>query len=338
MNRGTLLTAFGGTLLAVTLVSGVGWVAAQQGTRPESVGDGAAPVAKVNAEPGNAPSQPAEPGALDEDKKVRDQIKTLALQALQLKEQLQVREKEFERLAEEAEKRAVRRAALQKEFDEVEAEYQKLSREIVKMEAELAVLKRRAARPVSEPEAASIQQEMSRDPSLKDLSAELQSAQKQLRTVVEQGIGETTPLIQKQKEKVAELEKRCDALRASVQGEIIARLKVELSQTLRDRIVKQSMEVEIQKEVLEVIRSRRDVSARMLSDAISGTVGQRGRDADFDAKRDSLAKIQAEITRLQLKREGIVTPRMDETEAKLDLLIREIAELRKEVRELKSKK
>ncbi|AMV27148.1 ECF RNA polymerase sigma-E factor [Gemmata sp. SH-PL17] len=338
MNRGTLLTAFGGTLLAVTLVSGVGWVAAQQGTRVEPAGDVAAPVAKANTELVNAPPQPPEPGAIDEDKKVRDQIKNLALEALHLKAQLQKREKEFEQLAEEIEKRAVRRAALQKQFDEVEAEYQKLSREIVKMEAELAVLKRRVARPVSEPEAALIQQEMSRDASLKDLSSELQSAQKQLRTVVEQGTGEMTPLVQKQKEKVAELEKRCDALQTSVRGEITARLKLEISQSLRDRIAKQSMEVEIQKEVLEVIRSRRDASARMLDDAISGTITQTTRDADFDAKRDSLAKIQAEITRLQLKREGIVTPHTEGTEAKLDSLIREIGELRKEIRELKSKK
>ncbi len=336
MNRGTLLTTFGGTLLAVTLVSGVGWVAAQPDTRVEPAGDGAGPAAKANAEPANAPPQPPEPGALDEDKKVRDQVKNLELQAELLRARLHSREKTFEQFAEEAEKRAVRRAALQKQFDEVETEYQRLSREITKMEAELAVLKRHAEKPAPEP--ALIQQEVNRDIGFQALSGELQLAQEQLRAAAELTVGEATPLVQKQKAKVAELEKRLDARRGIIQGDVVARLKAAVIQSLRERIAKLSMDLEIQKEVLRVLMTSRDVVVKTLDEAITGTTTQRIRDTDFDANRDLLAKIQAELTRLRLKNEGVVIPHTEGTEAKLDLLIREIAELRKEVRELKSKK
>ena len=343
MSRGTLITAFGGTLLAVALASGIGWVAAQQGTRTEPVGDGAAPVANANSEPAHTTPKPAEPGTLDEDKKIRDErVKKLESQARELKERVRELENRIEQFAEVIDKHTAQRTVGQKQFDEIETEYQKLSREILKMEAELAVLTRRAEKLAPEPDAALIQQEMNLDARVKDLSTELRYAQKELRTAVELGIGETTPAIQKQKEKLAELEKRSAALQGVVRAEVVARLKAEVPKTLRERAAKLSIELEIQKEILGALKSKRDAASKALDETFAGVrdivAMRRACETDCVELRDALGKVQAEITRLNLQREGIAAPRVDGAEAKLDLLIREVSELRKEVRELKSKK
>ena len=55
-------------------------------------------------------------------------------------------------------------------------------------------------------------------------------------------------------------------------------------------------------------------------------------------QREALALVQRQLIRLRFQLDGFEPPPADATAAKLDLLIREVSELRKEVRELKERK
>jgi RNA polymerase sigma factor (sigma-70 family) len=143
MNRVTLFTVMGGVILAAALASGVGWVAAQQGAKPEELAAGeeravpAAPTALTR--PAADPPAPPQP---DEARKAADEkLKKLERMADELRHRIDATERQIKELGAASGRDNNRLAQLQKQLDEVEEENRRTSRELDRMDIEISVLK-----------------------------------------------------------------------------------------------------------------------------------------------------------------------------------------------------
>jgi hypothetical protein len=128
----------------------------------------------------------------------------------------------------------------------------------------------------------------------------------------------------------AERKRATDAATESVRAAEKARLK--------GRITDLEDNVTVKKEILEKLKAERDAAAKAAKTgaAVAGDV-QRMRD-QLKPQREMLEKVERQLMIERLRAKGITLTEPATNDAKLDLILKELAELRKEVQELKGRK
>jgi hypothetical protein len=331
MSRSTLFTALGGVTLAFTLAGGVGWVAAQPAARPTPGGEQPSPVAaRPPAEPpAKKPDAPADAGA--------ERIKKLEKWADTLRAEIGAQEKQIELLT-KARGDGDRVAQRRKQRDEVEEEYRRLCRELDRLEAEAAVLKKLSEDDTGpEPQPALVEEEVNRDPSVKASATERNRLRDEFRRAAQLTPGES-PLIAELKKKVAAAEKRHADIVSEVRARVVVLLRQKEKAAVRQRLAELATAILIKKELRDRLKVELQAAQKLAATDPPGSADLEGLRKSLEPLREVHARVQRELLLARLAREGVVLPEERFTDSKLDQILRELAALRKEVRDLKSKK
>jgi RNA polymerase sigma factor (sigma-70 family) len=339
MSRATLLTAMGGVILAAGLVTGVGWIA-QPGPKAEAAAadntPGAAP--KPADTPANPP-KPVPPDPVAERKALDDRRKKLEQLAESIKVEIEATAKQIELLAKASGvKDATRLAFLQKQLAEVEEELRKTTRELTKLEVEVSVLKKLLDGKELPVDPGVLQALLKQDVVVSAITTELERARAELANARELIAEGETPQIKKLKDQVAVLEKKYEAAKAQVLAELPEKLLVREKADQRQRLKALETDIQIKKEIREKLKEERDAIQKLIDIATKDAINVEDLWKSLEPQREVLARIQREILQLRVQREGITLTEQTATDAKLDVILRELAALRKEVQEMKEHK
>jgi RNA polymerase sigma factor (sigma-70 family) len=341
MNRLTLVGLVGGVTLAATLGSGLVWVAGS--------GNSGGPGMAVAAEPALPPAPPVKaappaPPAPDEAaalerQRLEERTKKLEVLAEKMRAEIETTEKNLRLLkAANGEDAAARQAELRARLAEIETEVRQATRELDKLESEVAVLKKLLDDKNPPPlDPAVIQEAVARDPLVVEATTTLAKAQRELEVALQISVGET-PKIADLKKFVATAEKRLEVARKRAAEEAAATLRASEGAKLRERLAKLDIEIKIKKEILAKLQAERNTVKKLLGDAATARMDDDLVRASLDEQRALLRAINQELQRLRLQRQGITLPEATTSDAKLDLILKELAALRKEVQELKAQK
>lgn len=341
MSRTTLLTALGVVALAASLVGGVGWVAS--GPKPSVVIAAdipADPPKPAPDAPKAAPDAPKVPNLEDSEiarRQADERRRKLELLAESMRAEIDAMEKNIELLA-KANGDDAARAVLQKRLIDLETEISLLSHELLRLETELGVIKKRRDDKNWAPDAATVITLADGDPGVRDLTTELRLAKSRLLLILDEHKGEETELVKAQKARIDTVEKAIEQQRKKALEAATVSVRAAEIAKLKSRITELEESITIKKEILEKLKSERDAVAK--ASKINGSVAldiQRMRDA-IQPQREALAKVQGHLMSERLRAQGVTLPEARSGDAKLDLILKELAALRREVQELKAKK
>lgn len=337
MRRATFFTAIGGLVLATTLAAGIGWGAGQHG--PNSSGDGkdhtpiatvptAGPPAKL---PAASRPKPDAPQAAVEEK-----IKKLEQYAEKLKLEIETMERQIELLTKVSgamSKDDERLKRLQKQLDELEEEYRRASRELRKLEIEYAVLKKQLedkddAIPI---DPSVIQLMVDAHPLVAAAGAKVLS----LRTALEEAqLRGSAELVKKLKRELAEVEKAHEAAVKHATAEALNAAKAATKRHLE----KLSNDILVLKNVCEDLKAECDALRKLVASGTGNGIDIAALRKSVEPQREILSRVQRELLLARLERDGVKLSEPSKADAKLDEILRELAELRKDVQELKGQK
>ena len=336
MSRVTLLSAMSGVLLAATLVTGVGWVAAHPGQRPSGASEQSSSVATNQDSESPAPSQKAAQPEPEAARRIADlKIERLERLADAMKSEIEAFEKQLEALRRASGFEDAQRSIRQKQIVEIEEEYRRQNREIYKLEAELTVLRRRLEnKNLPEPEPTIIQNEVNRDPTVAVAREALQTTKKELENLILLTGPKESPRITELKSVLAKAEKAHEVAVKTATENAITWVHEEVKIVARQRIAKLSTDLEIQKEIRESLKEE-IAMARKLYDQLAATGSVAELRKSIEPQRELLARVQRELILLRAQRDGVTLTEASGTDAKLDAILRELATLRKDVQELK---
>jgi RNA polymerase sigma factor (sigma-70 family) len=338
MSRATLLTAMGGVIIAAGLATGVGWVAAQPGPKVE----GGPPHAVAN--PGALavnPPKPAQTDPVAERRAADERLKKLEHVAESMRSEIETTEKQIDLLARANGGRdiAARLAILQKRYAEVDEEFNRATREITKLEAEVGVLKKMLNdNEALQPDSALVQEAVKRDPAVIRVAADLERARVELAHWLQLSQAADTPEIKDMRTKIATVEKEYKAARERVTVDAAETLRAGDKAVKRQRLIQLDIDIQIKKEIREKLREERDAIKKLLDAGAGGDINLEEMRKSLEPQREVLARVQREILLMRVQRDGITLSDPMGTEAKLDAILRELATLRKEVKELKEQK
>lgn len=333
MTRTTLLTALGGMLLVTTLVGGVGWVAADPG--PKSATANATPAdAPPKATP--EPPKPVQPDPTEERKRADERRKKLEQLAENVRAEIESMEKSIDSFSKASGAESdTRLALLMKRLAQAESDLAATKRELIKMEAETAVLKKRLEdKNPPAIDAAALEEVVSRDARVVKARAALEQAKETLENVLISG-GAEHPRVKKEREQVRAEEKSLETERLRATAATIPALQAAETARLKQRLKLLQLELEVKKIESDQLKIERDALEKAVtSTAAAGVDVQRMKDA-VKPQRELLARIQVEIAQLRL---GVMLNEPGGADAKLDVILKELAALRKDVQELKDRK
>ena len=342
MSRTTIFTAMGGVLVAATLATGVGWVAAQPGPNAGGAAEQPAPVA-ANPKADPPPKQPGKPESDVLAARVEAERKLKKLE--QLAETLKVEIEEMERQIKiELLTRAnatgdQNRATAEKQLAEIDDELRRLNREIVRLEAELSVLKKRLDDKAGfEHDPVLIANTVEHDGRVAIARGAVQGAKKELGTAVQLAGPKEDAQVTVLKAKLAKGEKEYAEEVKTATDTAIASARATAASAARQRIAKLATETEIQKEVREKLRTERDATKKSLDASAVGSMNVAAMRQSLEPQREMLSKINRELVRLRVQSVGVTFTEATDADTKLDAILRELAALRKEVRELKDQR
>ena len=345
MRRTTVSIAMGGVILAVGMVTGFGWVASQHGSKAEAAGFAAAPQpAPVAADPPANPPKPPLPDPIAERKAADERLKRLEDAFVSLRRDIEATEKQIEMLAKASGvKDATRLAILQKQLAEVEEELRRANRELTKLEVEGSVLKKLLDRKDLPVDPGVLQALLKQDVVVSAVATELERARVELANTRQLFPEGDSPQIKKLKDQVVALEGiRRGSESAGSCG--VARKTIGTSNRKsrstrqRHRKVFCETDIQIKKESREKLKDERDGLQKLIDDATKGAINVEDLRKSLEPHREMLARIQREILVIQLQRDGLTLTEQTAADAKLDAILRELAALRKEVKELKEQK
>ena len=339
MSRATILTAMGGVLVAASLATGVGWVAAQQGANP---GGAANPPATVAATPkADPPAKP--PTKTDGDavaaRVAADQkLRKLEQLADTLRVEIEAMERQIELLGKASGARdEARIAELQKHHAEIEEEYRRAAREVVKLETEADVLKKLLEdknSPVVDVQI--VDEEVSRDAGVAKLTDRLEKTKQALEVAVE--LKSDAKTIKELKADLSAIEQQLQERRKRLSAEVVEGLRAVASVAKRQRLAQLELDIQIKKAIRDKLKEERDAVKKQLDASTGGAVNVGAMRQALEPQREALAKVHREILNVRMQRDGVTFGEAAGAETKLDAILRELAALRKEVRELKEQK
>ena len=341
MSRTTLLTALGVVALAASLVGGVGWVAS--GPKPSVVIAAdipADPPKPAPDAPKPAPDVPkvARPDVSDfERRQFEENRRRLEQLAESIRTEIEAHEKNVDLLV-KANGDDAARAVLQKRLTDLETETNLLSNELLRLETELGVLKKRHDDKYWAPDAAAVAAAADNDPGVKNLTVVRDLARGRLAAMLGDTNGEDTQPVQAQRARVDTAEKALDDQRKKALEAAAESVRAAEKGRLKRRITELEESVTIKKEISEKLKSERDAVAKAakINAGIALDI-QRMRDA-IQPQRETLAKVQGHLMSARLRAQGVTLPEAGSSDAKLDLILKELAALRREVQELKAKR
>ena len=140
-----------------------------------------------------------------------------------------------------------------------------------------------------------------------------------------------TAVVVDAEKKVAQARKRVTEL--TVEG-----LQTAAITETRQRLAKLDVEIRIKQDIAVKLKQERDTVQKLLNDRAAGGMNVTEMRQALEPQREMLAKVNRELQRLRVQSAGVTLSEATETDAKLDAILRELAALRKEVRELKEQK
>jgi RNA polymerase sigma factor (sigma-70 family) len=335
MIRTTVLTATAGVVLAATMMTGVGWVAAQQGTKPAVVA-GDAPTDPPTPKTAPDAPKPAQPDPADARKLADAKIKKLEELAERMRAEIDVTEKQIDLLTKANGAEASRIEEFLKRFAEVEAELRQVEREILKLEAELAVLKKRLDdKNPAAPDAAILDQLLQQDPTVATAAAASRRAKENLEAALKLSPNADTPLIQDLKTKYEAAEKAHADARKRAEADAVGKARELAKAALQQRVTELELTLTVKKAVRDKLKEERDAAKKLATAAAGGGANVETLRKALEPQRELLARVQREILITRAQRDGVTFSEATGTDAKLDAILRELAVLRKEVQDLK---
>lgn len=325
MNRSTVWAALGAVCVVSALGIGMGSGTAQPAALPVANAPLAPPAA--TAPP---PAKPAERKVSDDEvRKLEKQIETLRIE-------IEAHEKQLALLG-KANAQPAQAAALAARYAELEKAIHQLDLETVKLQVEAEVLKKLLAEKgdaAADPQA--LQDELDRDPESVRLKLAVQKAKEVYAKVVE--TGDPNALVAR------EARDSLDRAEAALKGRvtelrkaIIAHAQQRATAASRARIEQVELDLRVKLRVSEHYKTERDALKKLLSANDDGAQNLDKMKAALAPQRELLAQLQAALMRSRLEANGVTLPPAATSEDKLDRILRELAELRKDVQELKRK-
>lgn len=345
MTRSTLLTALGGVLLAAALASGVGLVVAQNGP-PVPAADGAervplaSPAPPAPKEPHAAPKEvpAAKPEPAVARREAEDKIAALEKLKSALQREIEVQEKAIEMTARNANQGADPLATLQKRLADTEALYTALRRELYKLAAEEKVLKKRIEdKNTGTPDPQLVVESVSKDRFVVLASEQLRQMKRFLEDEQKKSKPDN-PYLKELQEKVVASEKELAVAKKDAEGKALAAFRAERTATNRKRLEEITIQTEVKQEELEGVWRERDELQKVTESATRSAAKIEALHKALEPQREMLAKVQRELLITRLHGNGVTPTEPTGADAKLDAILKELAELRKEVRELKQKR
>lgn len=334
MSRITLLTAFGGIVLAASLVGGVGWMTADRGP---NLAFAAADTPADPPKPAPEPPKAVKPEPADARRDAEEKIKKLERLAESMRVEIDATERNIALLVRANSADMGRAAALQQQLAELEAEIRAVGREQTKLEAEVAVLKKIAAEKVSPVDPVSVREAVDKDPRIVKLEDDLLQAKLGYAREFKNKPADD-PQLKQIKEQRDAIEKRLADEKAKLIASVTAARKKIGTEAIHQRIDDLETSVKIKNEILTKLKAERDTANKVVSVAAAAGVDIARMSAALDPQREALARVQREIQFLRAARDGITFTEASGTDAKLDAILKELAALRKDVQELKAKK
>ena len=324
MNRSTLLAALGAAGFVSVLGIGLGVGAAQPAVLPVANAPLAPPAA--TAPP---PAKPAERKVSD------DEVQKLAKQIETLRFEIEAQEKQIALLG-KANAQPAQAAALAARYAELEKAINQLDLETVKLQVEAEVLKKLLAEKgdaAADPQA--VQDELDRDPESIRLKLAVQKAKELFEKVG--GDNPNLPLAREARDSLDRAEAALKGRVSDLRKAIIADVQQRATAASRARIEQVELDLRVKLRVSEHYKTERDALKKLLAANDDGAQNLDKMKAALAPQRELLAQLQAALMRSRLEANGVTLPPAATGDDELDHILRELAELRKDVQELKRK-
>ena len=339
MHVGKLMVA-AGVVLVAGLAIGFGTLTAQP--RPgESAGNAAPPPPP----PGGASASPAtkgqppapKPEDIEAERIAREvRFRRLVDYRDDLRAELEAKEKALALLEDANNTTGVRNLVAPGKLQMIEQEMMRQEIEILRIRAELAPLKKLLAAGavvVSDQEVQRaveldyrVQTKVQQHTALVDVVARMRA-----------NMAPDAPTLRAKETELAIREKELADTRAKVQTDVKEQLLLAAKQRLRARIDELELKLDVACTLVEELGSRSIAYRRDIESAGRPKVKAEELRQSLIPAREQLVEIERELLRLRLSREGVVlnVPGSTATEAKLDAVLKELQELRREVRDLR---
>jgi len=329
MNRSTVLAALGASGFAAVLVLGAGFGAAQPAAQPVA-----------NAPLAPPPVAAAQPPAAPDRNELDRRAKVLEAAAEALKFEIEAAEKALAVLGKDA--RDTQKVARErKRLEETEEEYRRTLREATKLGVEVGVLKRTVEQKSEfTPADELIQQEFARDNKLTQLTSAVTNIESRLNFEFRAGDSKETPAIKARREELKRAEATIADYKAKARDEMIDRIRKRATVALRERLDQVNTDYQIKTEYAKRLKDELDALRTVLDALEKSAVDRTGElRAALEPQRAALARLQTELLATRLQKQGVTLPPAAPAvgDDKLDRILRELAELRKDVQELKRK-
>ena len=317
-------------VVAAGLVSGLGLVTAQTPTERPSSAAAAQPPEKASPQP---PAPKAPPTAEETRRaQVEQRIKILENMVTKLRDELFAKERSI-RLMAEANSNAAGTdpARLNDRLGKLENEISQMEIDGVRVEVEIGRLKEQLKDEKFSVAEAVLEKAVEADQTAAIARFKMTKAQVELEKA---RTAAGNPPIQELTDKAQQTTKEYVRERDRVQGGVIAAAKIEAKVRLAELEEKQA----VSRGILAVlIRRRDDLQIKVLQLAKGGRFDLQQLLNDLAPLRAAVQKLEAELLQLRIERDIPPTPGSAPVglDAKMDVLLKEIVELRREVRELR---
>ena len=321
-------------LAALVVVTGL---ASGYGLRP---GPGVTPV--VALQPEKAAAAPQPPKAEDKQQEILRERQAQLEKALNMAERLRAQIEADERnianmrraIAQEGDARGT--ARLDRQLALLETEIFAGEKELVGLQVRRDLMRQRLdGDRVRVPEPNLF--EIDKDKRVEELVLAIAEAEKKLDAL--KSVGAAAPTTVTLNKLIADKKTQLNAIRATVMLEFMSRARAEVRSTLRTALDETEDALSMAERVLEHRKRTRDeIEKRLAQRDGPAAVNTDSLVEAIKPKKELLARLNAQIAQLEL---GGALPPVEPTvsgvEAKLDVLIREVEALRKDVRELKKR-
>jgi RNA polymerase sigma factor (sigma-70 family) len=333
MSTGRTIAAMAMFVAAMGMVCGFGFVAAQP-TGTESPRTETAQPAPNQAEP---PKNPLPKNEEAERLRRDERMRTLERLIDTFRAELQAKEKAIQLVEANALPGSdAILARLRNQVTRLDDEIGRLELDSFKLEAQLEQQKARLASdrfPISDQELA---RAVDSDPRVLPLVREKALADANLERVKETSVPDSPP-VRQQQANVEQSGKKLEATRNQVRPEVEASLKAAAQEQLRADIAQRETKLAESRIIINFLTRERDRAEKKL-EVVGKSVWKSGIDirelrAELEPLRDALLKLESELLHLRIERNLPSSP--NGTDAKLDQVLIELKELRREVRELK---
>ena len=333
MKTSQLLGATATVAIIAVLVSGAGILVFQTGGRGNHAAAAGQPLPVQPAEPsGQQPVDREQTERAVDDK----QLLYRKLEALsdRLKGELQSKERAIQLMMDANAPPGQPTRTLQS-LANLEAEIAARESDILEQEAILAVLKKRKEARAYLPDEAELERQVTFDSRVQTLLVEKQRQELLLADAKKLTV-EQTPTIVELHKKVDGFVKQLAELRDCARIELMNLAKNQGEESLRKRTAEAQDTLEIKKAVLAALSAKQKLLQKDVAGAARGDLSLLSLRADLEPLREALKQIERARMQLRIELDGVRLPAA--SDSKLDAVLKELQELRREVQQLRDQK